>query len=289
MGQGAGVRPEEAFEDDDEVRRLYLEHWLGEQEVRRRAAGDRTTPTPGAPRCASGCASKGYDPDEMLVFEDATLTGRASASRTTQRAIDACLRLWLEDHGRQGRATGVGEKLRERGRGTSLASRRARCRSWASSVLYDGKTGEPFDQPVTVGVIHDDEAAPPGGRQSACPLDRPVLPGHPAAAGRQGAVRRPALRRDGSVGAGSLRRGPHPAGDADGQVGRRAGPRQDLRGDRQGRADRGAGHPGLVPGAGQGAAKPGPGGRSHQRRRARSSVRQGRGARSAAAAGAGSA
>ena len=29
----------------------------------------------------------------------------------------------------------------------------------------------------------------------------PYSPGHPAAAGRQGAVRRPALRRDGSVGA----------------------------------------------------------------------------------------
>ena len=50
------------------------------------------------------------------------------------------------------------------------------------------------------------EAAPPGRRQDARALHRPVQPGHAAAAGRQGAVRRPALRRDGSLGAGSLRR-----------------------------------------------------------------------------------
>ena len=38
------------------------------------------------------------------------------------------------------------------------------------------------------------EAQPPGRRQDARALDRTVQPGHPAAAGRQGAVRRPALR-----------------------------------------------------------------------------------------------
>ena len=66
------------------------------------------------------------------------------------------------------------------------------------------------------------QAQPPGRRQDACAFHRPVQPRHPAAAGRQGAVRRPALRRDGSVGARSLRRGLHAAGDADRQVGRHA-------------------------------------------------------------------
>ena len=53
------------------------------------------------------------------------------------------------------------------------------------------------------------EAAPPRRRQDPRPLDRPVQPRHPAAARRQGAVRRPALRRNGGVGARSLRRGLH--------------------------------------------------------------------------------
>ena len=77
------------------------------------------------------------------------------------------------------------------------------------------------------------EAAPPGRRQDPRPFDRPVLPRHPAAAGRQGAVRRPALRRNGGLGARSLRRRLHAAGNADGEVGRRGRPHQGLRGDRR--------------------------------------------------------
>jgi DNA-directed RNA polymerase subunit beta len=84
------------------------------------------------------------------------------------------------------------------------------------------------------GLSSTAEAAPPGGRQDPRPLHRPVQPGHPAAAGRQGAVRRPALRRDGGLGAGGLRRRLHAAGDADGEVGRRGRPHQGLRGHRRG-------------------------------------------------------
>ena len=76
------------------------------------------------------------------------------------------------------------------------------------------------------------EAAPPCRRQDPRTLHRPVLARHPAAAGRQGAVRRPALRRNGGVGARSLRCRLHAAGDADGEVGRRRRPHQGLRGDR---------------------------------------------------------
>ena len=96
------------------------------------------------------------------------------------------------------------------------------------------------------------EAAPPGGRQDPRALDRPLQPGHPAAAGRQGAVRRPALRRNGGVGARSLRRRLHAAGDADGEVGRRRRPHQGLRGDRARRRHVRGRHSGIVQRAGQG-------------------------------------
>ena len=45
------------------------------------------------------------------------------------------------------------------------------------------------------------ETAPLGGRQDARPFHWSVFAGHAATAGRQGAVRRPAFRRNGSVGA----------------------------------------------------------------------------------------
>ena len=78
------------------------------------------------------------------------------------------------------------------------------------------------------------EAEPPRGRQDPRALDRAVLAGHPAAARRQGAVRRSAVRRDGSLGARGLRGRPRAAGDAHGQVGRRERPQQGVRGHREG-------------------------------------------------------
>ena len=98
------------------------------------------------------------------------------------------------------------------------------------------------------------EAASSGGRQDPRPVDRPVLARHPAAAGRQGAVRRPALRRDGGLGARGLRRRLHAAGDPDREVGRRRGPHQGLRGHRARRRHVRGGHPRILQRAGQGAA-----------------------------------
>ena len=63
------------------------------------------------------------------------------------------------------------------------------------------------------------EVEPFGRRQDACAFHRAVQPGYPAAVGRQGAVRRPALRRDGSVGVGGVWRRVHPAGNAHRQIG----------------------------------------------------------------------
>ena len=79
------------------------------------------------------------------------------------------------------------------------------------------------------------EAPPPRRRQDPRPQHRAVQPRHPAAAGRQGAVRWPATRRDGGVGDGGLRRRLRAAGVPDGQVRRRPRPHADVRVDRQGR------------------------------------------------------
>ena len=103
------------------------------------------------------------------------------------------------------------------------------------------------------------EARPPGGRQDACAVDRSLFARDPAAAGRQGAVRRPAVRGDGGVGARGLRCGAHPAGDAHGQVGRRGRAEPDLRGDRQGRELPRARHARILQRAREGIAESGPG------------------------------
>ena len=109
--------------------------------------------------------------------------------------------------------------------------------------LFDGRTGEPFDHASDRRADLYAQAGSPCRGQGSRALDWPIQPDHPAAAGRQGAVRWPALRRDGGLGAGSLWRRAHLAGDSDCQVRRRDGPREDLRGHRQGREHHGAGVP----------------------------------------------
>ena len=96
------------------------------------------------------------------------------------------------------------------------------------------------------------EAAPPRRRQDPRALDGPVLARDAAAPGRQGPVRRPALRRDGGLGARGLRRGLHAAGDAHDQVRRHGRAREGVRGDRQGREHRRAVDPRVVQGAAEG-------------------------------------
>ena len=129
------------------------------------------------------------------------------------------------------------------------------------------------------------QAAAPGRRQDPRPLDRPLLARHPAAAGRQGAVRRPALRRDGGLGPGGLRRRLHAAGDAHRQVRRHGRPGQGLRGDRQGREHPRALDPGVVQSPAEGDPEPLArrqrrlrGRRRRDRRRGRRPAESGRGA-----------
>ncbi len=122
------------------------------------------------------------------------------------------------------------------------------------------------------------QAAPPGRRQDPRPFDRAVLDDHPAAAGREGPVRWPALRRDGGLGPEGLRGRLRPAGDAHHQVRRHDRPREGLRGDRQGRQHPRGRHPRVVQGAGQGDAGARAVGRGPGRRRVRDrAARQRRG------------
>ena len=94
--------------------------------------------------------------------------------------------------------------------------------------LYDGRTGDPFDNKVTVGYMYMLKLHHLVDDKIHARSTGPLLSGHAAASGRQGPVRRPALRRDGGLGAGSLRRQPRFAGDPHRQVRRHRGPGQDL-------------------------------------------------------------
>jgi DNA-directed RNA polymerase subunit beta len=139
------------LQDDDEVRMRYLVAWLSragyEPELVRL---NRDYARRGALR--EWLREQGYDPDELLTFGDET---RSPSKRRESdlRARQGCWRLWMEQHGVDNVDAIPNEDLR--GRAEALARKINRPTPTAGKmVLFDGRTGERFDQPVTVGVIH---------------------------------------------------------------------------------------------------------------------------------------
>ena len=141
--------------------------------------------------------------------------------------------------GRADRDAGVRRRLGSRDQASARAG-------GSAAVRPDAPVRRPHRREIRTpghGRLHvHAEAQPPGRRQDACAFDRSVLARHAAAAGWQGAVRRPALRRNGSLGARGLRRLVHAAGNADRQVGRRERPHEDVQEHRRRQSPDGRGH-----------------------------------------------
>jgi DNA-directed RNA polymerase subunit beta len=189
------VQPAQAgieFQDDDEVRALYLAEWLGE----RGYDPEQVYRDPGYARQAMlrewlREEPQNYDPDTLLFFaDDARSVGDREASDELARIV--CLREWLKWVVReslrvvhlqaQGGAAAAenptfvetSESPEERAamyhemeRISALsdeevvvaALRTSRERgeplpTWGKTRLFNGKTGETFDSAVTVGIIH---------------------------------------------------------------------------------------------------------------------------------------
>ncbi len=148
LGQGT-----EALRDDTHARRVYLGEFLSARQAPaaeiERVLGDDVL----ARRTwlAHWLQEQGYDAPAMLVYEGSTLS-HGQRQRADELVTDVCLRFWLEDRG-----VAAGELA-----GTALAEQafqvsqklRLPLPTTGKVVLYDGKSGEAFDQPVTVGVIY---------------------------------------------------------------------------------------------------------------------------------------
>ena len=149
----ARFEPEE-LEDDDEIRRLYVADWLRESETldRELLLTDRDY----ARRVVleEWLREGGHEPDDVLMFETEGLGSRERARRD-DLALDLVLRLWME---------WVEPDIELPGEADSAAllklADQVMFRSavpvplYGKQVLYDGRTGEPFDRPVTVGMMN---------------------------------------------------------------------------------------------------------------------------------------
>ncbi|HKG53212.1 MAG TPA: DNA-directed RNA polymerase subunit beta, partial [Anaerolineales bacterium] len=135
----------ESIQDDDEVRRLYLEEWLGGREYDPYDLNEVDYARHAA--AAEWVRDRGYDPD--TIFHPADVDPRLREQYNTA-AVNACLRLWIESHDHPGRIAEA--RLMEVAQEITNISGDP-LPILGKQVLRDGKSGIPYDQPVTVGVM----------------------------------------------------------------------------------------------------------------------------------------
>jgi DNA-directed RNA polymerase subunit beta len=135
----------ESIQDDDEVRRLYLEEWLGGRDYDPYELNNVDYAR--FATAAEWLRDRGYDPETIFHPEDVDPREREQYNST---AISACLRLWIESHGHAGRIAEA--RLMEVAQEITSTTGDP-MPILGKQILRDGKTGIPYDQPVTVGVM----------------------------------------------------------------------------------------------------------------------------------------
>jgi DNA-directed RNA polymerase subunit beta len=136
----------ESIQDDDEVRSLYLESWLGKRKYDVSELNDVDYARHATAK--EWLRDREYDPKSILsTLDEENVRYDPEADK---QAIDVCLRLWMESLGYSKRVadanlmTAAQDVTRETGFPLPILGKQ---------ILRDGKTGQPYDQPITVGVM----------------------------------------------------------------------------------------------------------------------------------------
>ena len=155
------------FEDDDSARLSFVRAWLGDEDgfELENAIADKTYMRE---QVMMGWLRQiGYDPDSLVSFEHPDLA-KANWEPMDKQAVLVCLREWIRYvQDVLPRREGVelpeslqfnldevpDEELRTLAAQVSLETELP-LPTFGKQVLYDGRTGEEYDQSVTVGIIH---------------------------------------------------------------------------------------------------------------------------------------
>ena len=135
----------ESIQDDDEVRRLYLEEWLSKRKYDAYDLNDVDYAR--LATATEWLRDRDYDPDTIFYPDEINPKDRTEYN---DAAVNACLRLWIEAQGHAGRVAEARlmdvaqEIVNSTGQPLPILGKQ---------TLRDGKTGIPYDQPVTVGVM----------------------------------------------------------------------------------------------------------------------------------------
>jgi len=135
----------DSIQDDEEVRRLYLEEWLGKRKYDAYDLNDADYAR--LATATEWLRDKEYDPDTIFYPDEINPKDRTEYN---DAAVNACLRLWIETHGHSNRVAEARlmevaqEIVNTTGQPLPILGKQ---------ILRDGKTGIPYDQSVTVGVM----------------------------------------------------------------------------------------------------------------------------------------
>ena len=134
------------IQDDDEVRRLYLESWLGDRKYDTSELNDVDFARFAAAR--EWIRDHGFDPEKVFSGEEEVIHHRHPD--LDDYTVRTCLRLWMETLGRNNKVADdkvlavAHEVMQETGSPMPTLGKQ---------ILRNGKTGVPYDQAVTVGVM----------------------------------------------------------------------------------------------------------------------------------------
>ena len=139
----------EMIKDDDEVRLLYMEGWLGDKDYDVfRFNSDRIYAR--RVNLTEWLREKGYEPECILAFDSLSKRNEEMIGRD-ENAVIACLKIWMENNDRNTSRI-KDENVRAYAEVFSAESH-IPIPILGKQVIRDGKTGLPFNQPVTVGMM----------------------------------------------------------------------------------------------------------------------------------------
>jgi DNA-directed RNA polymerase subunit beta len=136
----------DSIQDEDEVRRLYLEQWLSDRDCDTSRLNETEYARLSAAR--EWLRDHDYDPDQIFALEKETVHHRRPDR--DEYTVRACLRLWMEVLGHTKKVSD--EKLFDVAQEV-MRETHVPMPTLGKQVLRDGKTGVAYDQAVTVGVM----------------------------------------------------------------------------------------------------------------------------------------
>jgi len=142
----------EDYEDDREIRQVYIEEWIGDQYDPERLALETVYAKRSVLR--EWLREQGYNPDDILIFKTEGLFMETRRYRD-ENALFVGLKLWAESVSGEPVPSEIDTIVDMEKYAQRIERRHSEyIPLYGKQTLYDGLTGDPFDQSVTIGIIH---------------------------------------------------------------------------------------------------------------------------------------